>query len=216
MKFAPVVLYAVALASSVAADAEDECFGLSSVAACQANPLCSWCTSAAVKSACHSTENSVSLPASIFSCSAGASLELDAMGSGSARDCGDASHFMHFDAVTLAPSDIKKGQPVSINATGTVNKPITSGAYVINVKLGGATLYSHKGNVCVSETVNLPLNVGTINLSGVGCPLNPGAAKFGVSVTLPKIAPSGKYQITIESTDQDASHLFCIETNMTL
>jgi len=84
------------------------------------------------------------------------------------------------------------------------------------VKYGGTTLYSHDGDVCNAADVNLPLNVGVIHVSGLGCPANPGPAEFDLAVTLPTIAPSGNYQITLSSKDQDNGDLFCIEADITL
>jgi len=48
---------------------KDECEGISAEGTCNANAACSWCKSAAVKSACRSLANAKALPSAIFSCS---------------------------------------------------------------------------------------------------------------------------------------------------
>lgn len=47
---------------------EDVCIALNTADNCHTNNECSWCTSSAVKSSCHSSLNAKLLPASIFSC----------------------------------------------------------------------------------------------------------------------------------------------------
>jgi hypothetical protein len=221
----PGLVFAGVLAAVAMADVEDDCFGLTSSTACQASPLCSWCVSSAVKSACHSTENAAALPASIFACSAGLEegfyddyfkFDAELNGSGSAVDCGGGGSFLNFDSLVVTPSSIVKGSPASLTASGTLIKPLTSGTYNIDVQYAGSSLYSHAGNVCVDEKVTLPLNVGTISLKGLGCPTNPGPANYGLSVTLPTVAPSGSYAIKITSKDQDSGNLFCVLVNLTL
>jgi len=49
-------------------DLEESCNLLNSHEDCNTNPECSWCSSGAVKSSCHSLENASRLPASIFKC----------------------------------------------------------------------------------------------------------------------------------------------------
>jgi len=53
---------------SVSGPDEDTCNALSSDASCQDLSGCSWCTSGAVKAACHTVENAKKLPSSIFAC----------------------------------------------------------------------------------------------------------------------------------------------------
>jgi len=48
---------------------EDDCSAKTDVPSCTALTGCSWCTSAAVPSACHTTENAAKLPSGVFTCS---------------------------------------------------------------------------------------------------------------------------------------------------
>jgi hypothetical protein len=137
-------------------------------------------------------------------------------GSGSVMDCGNDSFFARFDQLTLSPTNIVKNQKATMSAAGILTKPVTSGTYELNVKYAGATLYSHSGDVCSPQKVNLPLNVGTINLTGLGCPANPGPVAYGLDVVLPSIAPSGAYIISLTAKDQDGANLFCVETDVNL
>lgn len=50
-------------------DDEATCSALGAEGSCNANAVCSWCVSAAVKPACHSTENAKTLPPAVFTCS---------------------------------------------------------------------------------------------------------------------------------------------------
>jgi hypothetical protein len=58
-------------------------------------------------------------------------------------------------AVVITPTDVEKNSPISMKATGILNKPTSSGKYNLNVKYAGATLYSHEGNICGDETVGV-------------------------------------------------------------
>jgi len=136
-------------------------------------------------------------------------------GAATAQDCNDGSFVVNWTDVSVTPT-VVKNQKATLTASGILNKPTTSGQYVLDVKYAGTSLYSHTGNVCVDESVALPLNVGTIQLHGLGCPANPGPVSYGLDVTLPTIAPSGSYVITVKSTDQDSGNLFCLQTNLTL
>jgi cathepsin L len=62
------VALAVNSMHAVTPDLEDVCIALNTVDTCHTNKECSWCTSSAVKSSCHSSLNAKLLPASIFSC----------------------------------------------------------------------------------------------------------------------------------------------------
>jgi len=50
-------------------DVQTDCEQNTSADACNADSLCSWCTSGAVSDACNSVENAKKLPAAIFACS---------------------------------------------------------------------------------------------------------------------------------------------------
>ena len=52
-------------------------------------------------------------------------------------------------------------------------------------------LYTHQGPACGNTTVSLPLNVGTVNIDGLTCPVSSGGAiNMEVQVNLPSIVPS--------------------------
>jgi len=135
-------------------------------------------------------------------------------GSASARDCGGCTAV--FTSINITPSSIQKNQLVTVSASGVLTKPTLSGRYSLSVTYEGAQLYSHAGNACGNETVSLPLNAGTVHVFGFACPANPGPVAYGLDVTLPSIAPSGGYLISIKGKDQDGAALVCIEAKLEL
>lgn len=75
-----------------------------------------------------------------------------------------------------------------------------------------AELYSHSGNVCGDDTINLPLGFGKINYGGPACPTTSGGAfKVGLSILLPEAAPAGNYDVKITGTDQSSAALYCLD-----
>ena len=51
-------------------------------------------------------------------------------------------------SVTISPSSPKRGEPVSMKATGTLTKPMSAGSYTLGVKLGSSEVYKHDGSLC--------------------------------------------------------------------
>ena len=64
--------------------------------------------------------------------------------------------------------------------------------------------------------VELPLDVGTINVYGFTCPAMPGPVSYGLDIVLPSIAPSGSYVIKITGQDQDSVPALCISAHLEL
>lgn len=135
-------------------------------------------------------------------------------GSATARDCGGGT--AAFTSISITPSSIEKNQLVTVLAQGVLTKPTLSGSYSLSVIYEGAQLYAHSGSACGNETVSLPLNAGIVHVFGFACPVNPGPVEYGLDVTLPSIAPSGGYLISIKGKDQDGADLVCIEAELEL
>lgn len=100
---------------------------------------------------------------------------------------------------------------VTLVGTGTVQEAVdTTAVYNLAVNYGGMPLYTHQGPACGNTTVSLPLNVGTVNIDGLTCPVSSGGAiNMEVQVNLPSIVPSGAYAIHIRG-DNGADEIFCI------
>lgn len=93
---------------------------------------------------------------------------------------------------------------------------VSTATYDIDVKFSGIDLYTHSGNVCGQSTLELPLNVGTVAIDGLACPLTAtDPLVFSLAVDLPKSVPSGAYDIQFKGT-QTSGEIFCIEATFTL
>lgn len=138
--------------------------------------------------------------------------------SASAKDCGGGTTDVVFDSVKVSPSSPKRGVPITVEATGTLTKPVSSGTYNLHVKLGSSEIYKHKGPICGDSTAELPLGLGSIILHGLPCPANPGPVTFSAEVTLPKIAPPGEYDIAVSGSDNEAdgSSALCLDVKLEL
>ncbi|CAN0226430.1 unnamed protein product [Laminaria digitata] len=136
--------------------------------------------------------------------------------SATATDCGGGASDVVFGDVTITPSSPKRGEPVSMKATGTLTKPMSTGSYTLGVKLGSSEVYTHDGSLCGDSDAKLPLGLGTVKLHGLPCPANPGPVTFSLEVTLPSIAPPGDYDISIAGSDPSGSSAMCLDVLLKL
>lgn len=102
--------------------------------------------------------------------------------------------------VDLAPNPPLPGQPLVIEAIGTVKQPIEKGAYVqLTVKYGLIRLISTKADLCEQ--------IGNVDLE---CPVERGILKVSKTVELPKEIPPGKYTVLADVFNADKSHITCL------
>uniref|UniRef100_A0A7S1GBK6 MD-2-related lipid-recognition domain-containing protein n=1 Tax=Bicosoecida sp. CB-2014 TaxID=1486930 RepID=A0A7S1GBK6_9STRA len=133
-------------------------------------------------------------------------------GAGSITDCGAGKAKASFSTLTITPDPPVKGSLTQLNATGTISEAATGGKYSIAVSLDKAQLYTHSGNVCGTDKINLPLGFGTITYVGPTCPTTSGGAfKIGISLVLPSAAPSGNYDVKITGADSGGADMYCID-----
>lgn len=131
-------------------------------------------------------------------------------------DCG--SKEVSFSSLTITPSQLVKGRPAFLQANGTMTAPVSAGSFALNVKLNGIGIFTHNGNICGASNIPLPLGLGNINLVSLACPAASGAdTSVDVTVTLPTIAPSGSYTITLQGTDSTTNAVaYCLDAQFSL
>jgi len=88
----------------------------------------------------------------------------------------------------------EKGKDLILNITGTNTKNITSGEYIIAIKVDGLPLPDIDGNIDTFKPLPWPIG----NLS------------FSYTQEIPENAPSGNYVLHISAVDQDKHGIFCI------
>ena len=93
-----------------------------------------------------------------------------------------------------------KGDTLQLNVTGNLTKEVTSGTYTIKITVDGFPLTGPTGSV--SDFRPLPWPVGDLN--------------FTYSESIPSVAPSGSYVISISAVDQDSDEIFCISLSFDL
>jgi hypothetical protein len=77
-------------------------------------------------------------------------------------------------------------------------------------------LYSHSGNSCGNTTIELPMNVGTLTLAGLSCPLTAnGPMDISIGVGLPSSVPSGAYDIKLKG-NAGSDEIYCIDGSFNL
>ncbi|KAA0148110.1 hypothetical protein FNF29_06905 [Cafeteria roenbergensis] len=146
-----------------------------------------------------------------------AALAASVSAASGGSNCGTAGYEASISTVTLSPLQPIKGQPATLNATGTLNAAITGGAATLTVQLEGVNLFSHAANTCGATTINFPLNFGSATINGIACPASAGASIApGMSIVLPAAAPSGQYTVKIDSQDTTSKEVFCIQADFTL
>jgi len=110
------------------------------------------------------------------------------------KSCATPTYDVTITNITANEWPPAKGSDLVLNITGTNTKNITSGDYIIQLKVDGIPLPNIDGDIDTFKP--LPWPVG--NLS------------FTYSQEIPESAPSGTYTIHISAVDQDKKGIFCI------
>lgn len=100
-------------------------------------------------------------------------------------------------ALDLAPYPVVKGQPLTVTASGTLGEVLTAGTYNLIVKFLGIQIFTQSGDICTLDP-------------SFACPVAAGPINLKDSATIPNIAPSGSYEITLNATDQNGADLLCV------
>lgn len=136
---------------------------------------------------------------------------------GGASDCGAGAAKGTWTSITLNPATPVSGQPIVLNATGTITEAVTGGSGSAVVSLDGGQIFSTPTNTCGTTSVPLPLGLGTVTVDSLTCPTTAGGAiSMGVAVTLPSIAPSGSYDVHLTANDQSGALAYCVDVQFNL
>jgi len=116
----------------------------------------------------------------------------------------------------IYPTTPVKGQPLGLNATGTVSIPVKTANYAMTVSWNSVPLFSHNGDTCGDSTFELPLDVGSVTINGLTCPIAAdGQMALNVALTLPASVPSGSYVFKLKGT-AGISEIYCVQFDFTL
>ncbi|RPA95305.1 phosphatidylglycerol/phosphatidylinositol transfer protein [Choiromyces venosus 120613-1] len=104
------------------------------------------------------------------------------------------------ERVNLLPNPPVPGQPLTIEAVGTLKEAVNPGAIVyVTVKYGLITL--------VKQELDLCDHVDEVDLK---CPIEKGKLVLAKVVDIPKQIPPGKYTVKAEAVLEDDSRLTCL------
>ncbi|KZV96819.1 hypothetical protein EXIGLDRAFT_642868, partial [Exidia glandulosa HHB12029] len=102
------------------------------------------------------------------------------------NDCGTDDDWFKLDKIEATPYPPRSGENVTVYAVGTVYKAIEEGAFVdITVKLGLIKIHTERVDICKIVEENGERE----------CPLEPGEYTVNQTVTIPGVAPLGRYSI---------------------
>lgn len=78
-------------------------------------------------------------------------------------------------------------------------------------------VYSHQGDACGNDTISLPLGLGTLQYTGLSCPLSAGSTvDLSLGVTIPNVAPSGSYTFEMLGKASSGANVFCLTATIPL
>lgn len=102
--------------------------------------------------------------------------------------------------INIKPNPPVIGQSFEIEATGSLSKNLTEGAYIkLEVSFGFIKL--------VQQTIGLCDQVGAVNLT---CPIEKGDIKIVKEAVVPKEAPSGQYTVKADVYTVDNEKITCL------
>ncbi|KJZ77978.1 hypothetical protein HIM_02615 [Hirsutella minnesotensis 3608] len=114
--------------------------------------------------------------------------------------------YLEIDSVNLIPNPPQIGGSLLINAAGTVKKTIEKGAKVdLFVKLGFIQI--------VHQQIDLCDQVAEVDLK---CPIKPGKLIITKTVTIPPVAPPGRYLVQADVTSRDDEPITCMNATVEL
>ncbi|KAJ2992784.1 hypothetical protein NUW58_g2048 [Xylaria curta] len=116
-----------------------------------------------------------------------------------------AEDIVVIEKVDLSPNPPQAGTQLVIHASGTVNAPITQGAYVkLVVKYGLIRLISTTADLC-EQVENVDLK----------CPIEKGVLSITKSVDIPKEVPPGTYNVFADVYNDDDTPITCLQATVT-
>lgn len=133
------------------------------------------------------------------------------------KDCSAPGSHGTVKNIVIKPAQPVKGQTFTVDGTGTVDEAITASTYTLKIALGGIPVFTHSGDGCKPDSINLPLGMGTVDLGGLKCPTAAGqTVSLHQSITVGKASPSGKFTATFSAVDQNKQSALCVEIDFTM
>lgn len=86
--------------------------------------------------------------------------------------------------VSISPASPKRGKPVTMKATGTLTKPLTSGSYTLVVKLGASEVYTHDGPLCGDSSAKVIQHSGFYTPTNYCCVVDTDVIRRTVSISM--------------------------------
>jgi len=126
-------------------------------------------------------------------------------------DCGDKKTHGHI--TSLEPATLTIGSKTSITGKGSVDETIQGATYEVTAKAFGIPIFSHKGDACKPDTINLPAGSGTISLKGFACPMSKGNVELDLDVTLASTIPAklARTTIVLKATGGTGDKTLCVQ-----
>jgi hypothetical protein len=118
-------------------------------------------------------------------------------------DCADSSTHGHITSLT--PTLMTLGQDTKLVGSGTIDEEIQAATYKVVSKAGFITVFSHSGDMCEAETIQLPGGAGQIVMKGFKCPLRAGPIELDLDLTLSSTIPAFLARVTIDITATTSS-----------
>lgn len=111
------------------------------------------------------------------------------------KACSSSSH-LALQTVTADVWPPAKGATLSLNVTGNLDEPVSSGKYQVTVKLDG---------------IKLPIDISGSISDFKPLPWANGTLSFTYSQDIPASTPGGSYLVQINAQDQAGADLICLQ-----
>eukprot|EP00163_Fabomonas_tropica_P019448 TRINITY_DN340_c0_g1_i3.p1 TRINITY_DN340_c0_g1~~TRINITY_DN340_c0_g1_i3.p1 ORF type:complete len:214 (+),score=60.04 TRINITY_DN340_c0_g1_i3:84-644(+) len=121
-------------------------------------------------------------------------------------DCGsNSTDDFIIESVSISPNPPKKGETITVSASGSLKTEVTSGSVVVDVKYGFLPVVDKTLDICQLDPSKLP------------CPFKPANLTIGpLSVEIPSKVPDGHYKGNAKATDQSGNEIFCVDIDFDL
>ena len=111
------------------------------------------------------------------------------------------SDILHLQGLLINPLPPKRGQNLTIEATGTLSESIEEGAYItLAVRYGVVRLINKRLDLCEQSEAQV----------NVSCPIEAGKHTVERTVALPSQIPKGKYTVDGRAYTADGRSIACL------
>eukprot|EP01025_Chloroclados_australasicus_P045956 TRINITY_DN50706_c0_g1_i1.p3 TRINITY_DN50706_c0_g1~~TRINITY_DN50706_c0_g1_i1.p3 ORF type:complete len:227 (+),score=31.94 TRINITY_DN50706_c0_g1_i1:44-682(+) len=119
-------------------------------------------------------------------------------------NCGSSSDHLKNLQISVTPDPPKKGQDVTIAASGTLDEEVSSGKITVEVEFLGIKV--------VNKTLDLCQTISKYQQ----CPIKQGPLSVKLTESLPSDAPSGHYTGKATITAQSGAEVACVSLDFNL